>query len=156
MVVTARRAAEPRVFCRETCKNKYKCAVAKEARRKAAVARPERFCVHCGVVLPKTMRADARFCSEKCNSAAHHLKRVPERRGVGRRREVERAYVLARDRMRCHLCGGLVKYSDVHLDHVIPLSLGGSHDVGNLRVAHSRCNTQKGARARNEQIMLFG
>ena len=102
------------------------------------------------------MRADARFCSEGCNSAAHQLKRAPERRGFGRRRDVARAYVMARDRMVCHLCGRRVRVDELHLDHVIPLSLGGSHDVGNLRVAHARCNTAKGARSRNEQIMLFG
>lgn len=143
-------------FCSSVCKTKDKNAVEKAARDQAAQARPDRFCPHCGVCLPKTMRINARFCSEKCNSAAHHLNRAPERRGMGRRRDVQRAYVLARDGMRCHLCGGRVRPGDVHLDHVVPLSLGGAHDVSNLRVAHARCNLSKRADARNEQILLFG
>ena len=156
MVVTARRAARPRVFCSSVCKTKHKNAVEKAARALAAMERPDRFCPHCGVCLPKTMRINAKFCSEKCNSAAHQLNRAPERRGMGRRRDVQRAYVLARDGMRCHLCGGRVRPGDVHLDHVVPLSLGGAHDVSNLRVAHARCNLSKRADARNEQILLFG
>jgi len=32
------------------------------------------------------------------------------------------------------------------VDHVVPLALGGSDEILNLRPAHSRCNLRKGAR----------
>lgn len=57
-----------------------------------------------------------------------------------------REVVLARDGLVCHLCGGDVEQSDVHLDHVHPVSLGGRNELDNLRVAHSRCNMRKGAK----------
>lgn len=53
--------------------------------------------------------------------------------------------IAARDRMKCHLCGRRVKRSELHFDHVIPLSRGGEHSERNIAVAHARCNVRKGA-----------
>ena len=55
-----------------------------------------------------------------------------------------RALVIARDGLVCHLCGGTVERTDVHLDHVHPFSLGGGDEPSNLRVAHSVCNIRRG------------
>lgn len=57
-----------------------------------------------------------------------------------------RADVLARDGLFCRLCLGPVDPDDVHLDHVMPWSLGGETSRENLQVAHSFCNISKGAR----------
>jgi 5-methylcytosine-specific restriction endonuclease McrA len=35
---------------------------------------------------------------------------------------------------------------DVHIDHIVPYSLGGPDELYNLQVAHSSCNIRKGAR----------
>lgn len=102
------------------------------------------------------MKVNARFCSASCNSKAHGLKRGAGRIGPGRRREIERAYIIERDGSRCHLCGELCSAEDVSLDHVIPLAQGGSHAPENLRVAHLSCNARKRDRAMNEQLMLVG
>lgn len=59
---------------------------------------------------------------------------------------VDRAAIIARDRSTCHLCGLLVPADDIHLDHVVPLALGGEHTAANLKVTHSLCNLRKGAR----------
>ena len=101
--------------------------------------------------MPRAMRADARFCSERCNSAAHKLKR----KGMPRR-EILRAYIIARDDSRCHLCGKKVKPDEIHLDHLVPLSRGGTHDESNIRVAHAFCNLSKRDRPRGEQLLLLG
>ena len=45
--------------------------------------------------------------------------------------------------IRCYLCGKVVPKGDRHVDHVMPLSLGGAHSVENLAVLHSSCNLQK-------------
>lgn len=140
-------------FCSRKCKDD-----AQSRARQAVIdaAKPERLCVHCGAEMPRTMRVNARFCSEICNSAAHRLKRGQGRLGPGRRREIERAYIIKRDRSRCHLCGKKCRADEIHLDHLVPLALGGSHDESNLRVACARCNTSKGARPANDQLMLVG
>jgi 5-methylcytosine-specific restriction endonuclease McrA len=42
----------------------------------------------------------------------------------------------------CWMCGGPFE----HVDHVIPLALGGPHVLANLRPACASCNTSKGAK----------
>lgn len=57
-----------------------------------------------------------------------------------------RMLVIARDGLRCGICGRDVDPDDVDLDHVIPLSRGGETHEDNLRVTHSRCNRRRGNR----------
>lgn len=57
-----------------------------------------------------------------------------------------REAVIARDGHVCQLCGGDVEPGDIHIDHIIPWSRGGKHELGNLQVAHSTCNLRKGAK----------
>lgn len=45
---------------------------------------------------------------------------------------------------RCYLCHKKLK--TYHIDHFIPLALGGSNDPGNLRLACPHCNQSKGAK----------
>lgn len=42
----------------------------------------------------------------------------------------------------CGICNKKIK-GDYHLDHIIPLSRGGLHDVSNLQLAHPLCNRMK-------------
>jgi 5-methylcytosine-specific restriction endonuclease McrA len=57
-----------------------------------------------------------------------------------------RQFVIERDGLWCRLCGGDVHLSDVDIDHVVPVSLGGTDKLDNLQVTHSRCNRSKGNR----------
>jgi 5-methylcytosine-specific restriction endonuclease McrA len=60
---------------------------------------------------------------------------------------VDYAAILAEHGMFCHICFlVIVDESDLHFDHVIPLSLGGPHVAENIRPAHAICNLRKGAR----------
>lgn len=43
----------------------------------------------------------------------------------------------------CYYCKQTVNIDDLHLDHGIPLSRGGSHVVDNIFPAHGRCNQSK-------------
>ena len=45
----------------------------------------------------------------------------------------------------CHLCGGAGADT---VDHLVPLSMGGTHDPSNLRVAHRYCNISAGNKQR--------
>lgn len=57
-----------------------------------------------------------------------------------------RLAVVARDGLRCRLCGQDVERSQLHLDHVRPVSRGGETTLENLQVTPARCNARKGAR----------
>jgi 5-methylcytosine-specific restriction endonuclease McrA len=55
--------------------------------------------------------------------------------------------ILARDGMFCYLCQTEISSrSDLHFDHVTPLSKGGPHRESNLKPTHARCNLSKGSR----------
>ena len=65
-----------------------------------------------------------------------------------------RAAIYARDGYQCKLCGEPVDTAAdpqrddwaPTLDHIIPRSKGGTHDVSNLRTAHRWCNSVRGDR----------
>jgi hypothetical protein len=57
------------------------------------------------------------------------------------------AAILERDGMVCHICTlPIASRSDLHFDHVIPLSKGGPHMAANIKPSHARCNLSKGPR----------
>lgn len=46
----------------------------------------------------------------------------------------------------CCLCGKLIKkVNDYNIEHLQPLSRQGANNSSNWRIAHKKCNSQKGA-----------
>jgi 5-methylcytosine-specific restriction endonuclease McrA len=100
-------------------------------------------CDYCSVCNPKRWRDN-------------HRKRVKS--GV-EREHIDRHAIFERDGYRCQICGKKTrgKYpapSSPSLDHIIPLSKGGSHTWDNVRCAHFGCNARKRAGAANDQMLL--
>jgi hypothetical protein len=57
-----------------------------------------------------------------------------------------------RDGRRCALCGEQVQtWETTHIDHIVPVSRGGTDDVANLRAVHGFCNLSKGQKTDEEQ-----
>jgi 5-methylcytosine-specific restriction endonuclease McrA len=50
----------------------------------------------------------------------------------------------------CYLCGTALDGANKQVDHIIPLSRGGRHSVGNLAAACDRCNLSKQSRTPSE------
>lgn len=51
-----------------------------------------------------------------------------------------------RDKWTCHICTiGYVPGNPWEIDHDVPLARGGTNHVNNLKLAHRRCNREKGA-----------
>lgn len=92
---------------------------------------------------------------------AYHRRRAQKKVTTGDR-PVLLAEIRERDKNRCHLCSKRVSVKpyphpmSASLDHIVPLSLDGDHVPENVRLAHLRCNSAKGNRGGNEQLMLIG
>lgn len=144
--------------CSRSCKTARRNRLASEARQ-AAKAGTARACVVCGNPLPSSARADKRYCSDSCTRRARkHIGNAQRRMRVpDQMQAISRADVYARDGWVCQLCGEAVdperEYPDplaASLDHVVPLSRGGTHESTNLQLAHLSCN----ARARDMKANL--
>lgn len=63
---------------------------------------------------------------------------------------VKNRKILLKNTNKCSYCGTDKGPFDV--DHVIPVSYGGTNDIGNLTLACRRCNRSKGAKLVNEWL----
>lgn len=87
---------------------------------------------------------------------AYQAKRRALKMCAPRVEKIDRAYVYERDGGKCHLCGKKAPRSRFHLDHLVPLSRGGSHTHDNLSVAHPYCNASRGTGRLPAQLRLVG
>lgn len=96
---------------------------------------------------PATLRAYARQW-RVANPEANRLKalRYRARRVDAFVEDVDRLVVLELDDGVCGVCGRDVDPFDYHVDHIVPLALGGQHSYANSQVAHPRCNLRKWAK----------
>lgn len=68
----------------------------------------------------------------------------------GKRRKLVR--LLVRDGFNCHICKEPLNLraennapDQPSIDHVLPRSEGGGHELSNLRLAHRECNSRRGS-----------
>lgn len=61
--------------------------------------------------------------------------------------------ILRRDNFRCHYCGSEASQTDLHVDHIVPQSLGGTNDPSNLVTACAECNSGKAGRTLDEPVL---
>jgi len=82
------------------------------------------------------------------SSTLERLRSAARERKARRRGAREMILRLAhRDGFLCSLCDEpMPDVSDIEVDHVIPVSKGGTSEIENLKLAHSRCNAKKGNR----------
>lgn len=59
-----------------------------------------------------------------------------------------------RDKGRCHICGKKADPNDWHLDHIMPIALGGEHSHRNVAVSHPDCNRRKAAKALGQPRLM--
>lgn len=92
----------------------------------------------------------------------YHRRRALKK-GASTGRPVKLADIAERDGWRCGVCRRRVnpRFAWPHpkspsLDHIVPLSEGGKHDPANVRLAHLKCNSERGNRGGGEQLLLFG
>ncbi|WP_430497854.1 HNH endonuclease [Micromonospora trifolii] len=74
---------------------------------------------------------------------------LPQRRDSAARKRYRRTFM--QHRPPCHICGEPIDWEADHLDprslvvdHIVPVSRGGTHDRSNVAAAHRACNLAKG------------
>lgn len=171
-----KRAAEAKgLTFEEYLENHYK-----QKRNRAPQPKPRRprlwisMCVECREPFT-TPRSGAGICGDECRRVRKNrqtsksiMKRYysdPEFRDTvigrahARRAEalgvgslhVTIGYLLERDGWICGVCNEFItSRNDASLDHIVPLSRGGTHDLGNVQVTHRFCNYSKGNKTQDE------
>ena len=66
-----------------------------------------------------------------------------------------RRNIYARDRNKCQYCGKKYPSSELSLDHIIPRSMGGVSNWGNIVCACTKCNVKKGGRTPKQVHMTL-
>lgn len=80
------------------------------------------------------------------------LPQTPQAPGTSKRRPIGaglRTLVMERDEYRCVHCAD---HEDLQIDHVTPISRGGTNDEANLQTLCGPCNRSKGARTMDEWL----
>lgn len=62
---------------------------------------------------------------------------------------VDWEFIIRRDNGICYLCGNAI-VNNLHYDHKVPLSRGGSHSTDNIFMTHGKCNFKKGSKLLEE------
>ena len=92
-------------------------------------------------------------CSDEC-SKRHRSKSTPrtrnkrhKRRAIERYSDITPAYeaMLRSKTRKCRICGTYLtskpdRPNSKHLDHIIPINVGGTHTIGNVRIICRTCN----------------
>lgn len=149
-----------RRFCRPKCKTAWhrderpgnlyvgpSCRIHRAERRTWIEGR----CPECGRRFVRQDNHDSAvgYCQRACQKRVAARRRRAYLRGAGYK-TLTYLSVAERDEWRCQLCGEPVDRTAnapqpmaPTLDHIVPLSRGGSHTLENCQVAHFICNSRK-------------
>lgn len=79
-----------------------------------------------------------------------HVYRKNSGRCDNRSANVLSQIVSSAERLKCGICGRNMSKNDRSIDHIIPLSKGGSNEIWNLRIVHLVCNIRKNRKMPHE------
>lgn len=82
----------------------------------------------------------------------NHRRRVRERGGFVEK--VDLAVLIERDKGICQICLKPIRNGRETIDHILPISLKGSHSYANTRIAHGLCNSKRGNRGAAQLRMV--
>lgn len=143
---------QPRLYCSQACIQQATKIASQELHRatyiSVSLTNPEvqHACPECGHAFT-TSRFSSRtiYCSEACGHRAAKRNRRHRIRANGKAERFTLHKIAERDRWRCHLCKRRVTKGQASIDHLIPVSDGGTHTRANVALAHHLCNSLRGA-----------
>lgn len=116
-------------------------------------------CIECDALINK-----GKFCSENCRKRYNNRKKEISRRTMLQKQVIDKDISLEklykRDKGICYICGCKCNWNDFEIinnnrhtgktyptiEHIKPLSKGGSHSWNNVKIACFECNTKKGSK----------
>lgn len=160
------------LFNRRDQREKYRLKYSEQhhQKRKQEFVPKLAYCKACGKGYMTSFKPEHRnYCSVGCRDVANQINKAMNKSYSSRARKYGVRYgpisvvkVFNRDKWTCQICGiktpkanrGTIKDNAPELDHIIPLSKGGSHTVGNVQCACRKCNNSKRDRLIG-QMQLF-
>lgn len=152
-------SAWPRMVKCRTCSTKVATIPGRRRNVRCARCKPIRevlalTCCECGDRFDHSQYgslAHPLYCSQRCKwRVAERVRRARVRNA--NRAAVRRWEIFERDALQCYLCGD---HMDAELrvphpkaptlDHIVPLSRGGTHEPSNIATACFQCNVYKGS-----------
>ncbi|MCK8826395.1 HNH endonuclease [Natroniella acetigena] len=157
-----------KLYCSEECK-KQEYNKRKRESYESVDYKVEQTCVNCGSKYKcmKSVASHRKYCDECQLEVKEERRRDQRRRRRARLNNVkvdkfDSSEIFERDGWVCQLCGKPVdkelKYPHLMsatIDHVTPISKGGSHTKRNVQLAHFICNSIKSDKG-TDQLRLFG
>ena len=116
-------------------------------------------CCHCGRPNPRAKYDNSSFstpfrcCSSRCASLAIKRHKAHARRVTTPTHFITTLELYQKDSAICGICSQRVEISNASIDHIIPVSKGGTHTWDNVQLAHYKCNIIK---SNNEMDKLKG
>ena len=118
-------------------------------------------CKDCGNLVTRRSRGGIALCPD-CRRNRHraiNARRNHKRRAAGYA-SMNINDLALRDGQRCHLCHRKIDLSlsgratwGPTIDHILPVSLGGTNDPSNLALAHRCCNVRRGNREPAQMLL---
>ena len=97
-------------------------------------------CLGCGTICQPRPNQDGRC--DRCYLMGQRLRNVVRHHYTGQWPTIRKALLAARPW--CQACQAT---ADLTVDHIVPVSRGGTHEGHNLQVLCRRCNSAKGAKS---------
>lgn len=136
-----------RDFCSKPCYRAHGHATRREERKIIFNSRQKKIpCAYCGTEMDYLSKSGIvrKFCSDKCRQTPHALKRRKLKESSMFAVSPKDWWDLkARFDHRCAYCGSDEKLT---FDHVVPLTRGGTHGIGNALPCCTICNSSKNNR----------
>jgi len=166
----------PQVYCGRACRYEPKskelvgpvpqfCPLPKAMRPHKARTWVMGWCQRCDTTFVIRDQLTNRYCSVRCAKSDGRERRDAVKRNAFVE-NVYRARIYERDQWRCQLCCKKVNRKAVvphpkapTLDHILPISLGGTHEPANVQLACFMCNAIKSHGlylGQPEQLRLLG
>lgn len=142
-VLVSRYRSRARQFCSKACYSEYQ--------------RRDRKCSDCGHIRCKYHSALKNNRERRTRTAAerkaHSMAKMFNR--IGLKLPLEEARQIIANGVLCPYCVSQVPVNEISLDHIVPLSRGGTNALDNLQWVDLSCNLMKGALSHDEFLTLM-